>query len=334
MNPQSTTVLVTGAGGFVGRTVVRRLAGRQYRIKAAVHQAMGLNLFHDLKTVTTEEVDILDLQSLKKAMQGVNVVLHFAALVDSTKSLSQLHRVNVEGARNVWRCAATQGVGRAIICSSAAVYGLLRRTGGMIVESSPANAIEPYGWTKLLAEREALAIGIETNLHTTVIRPVAIFGPGEHTPFGKKLRDAAVSKLLFAGGFQNKLFSFVHVEDVADATIHLMEANIPSGEIFNIAAKEPILYQEAFDAYMRVLKRAEGDYARVRFLALISRFLHALPGAAQALLKILGDRFVFRIWHPGFDLLYSSAKLRATSFTPRWNDFEKVFFSCLESDLN
>jgi nucleoside-diphosphate-sugar epimerase len=253
-------------------------------------------------------------------------------LLDVTRTPAELYRVNVEGTRNVWRCSAANGVKRGIFCSSAAVYGLLRRTNGMIVETSPTNAIEPYGRTKFLAEREALAIGSATGLHTTIIRPVAIFGPGEHTPFGKKLRDAAVSKLLFAGGFQNKRFTFVHVEDVAEATIHLMQADIPGGEVFNIAADEPILYQDAFDAYIRVLKRAGGAYARIRLLALVSRLLHRYPPVAYGFARMLDDRLIFRIWRPGFDLLYSSAKLRHTSFRPEWNDFERVFSACLEED--
>jgi len=75
--------------------------------------------------------------------------------------------------------------------------------------------VEPYGNTKLLGETTALDVAKRTGLHTTIIRPVAIFGPGEHTPFGRQLRNAAFSKLLLAGGFQGRGFNYVHVEDVA-----------------------------------------------------------------------------------------------------------------------
>jgi UDP-glucose 4-epimerase len=330
MKSDSTTVLVTGAGGFIGRTVVRMLAHNGYRVKAVVHRTNGQEPFAGLENVSVEMADILRVHELDRAMTGVDAVLHFAALVDSSRSSQELRRVNVEGTRNVWSCASAHGVKRAILCSSAAVYGLLQRHGEMIDESSPAKAIEPYGRSKLMAEEEALNLGASARIHTSVIRPVATFGPGEHTPFGKKLRDAMVSKVLFAGGFQNKRFTFVHVDDVAAASIHLLNADTPSGEVFNVAASDPILYQDAFEAYVRVLRRLGDAYARIKMLALFSRSLHKAPWAIHGMYRLLGERIAFRVWHPGFDLLYSSAKLRATSFTPMWNDFEEILFSCAQ----
>lgn len=325
------TVCVIGAGGFVGRTLVSRLAHNGCRVRAAIHAHSGVD--HSAQPeVSWETLDILEPPSIDRALRGVDAVVHLAALVDGSRPWEEHFRVNVEGTRNVWNSAASAGVRRAVLCSSAAVYGLLRRSNAMISEQSPANAIEPYGRTKFLAEHEALAIGRSSGMHTTVLRPVAIFGPGEHTPFGHSLRDAAVSRLLIAGGFLNKRFCYVHVDDVAAAAIHLMDAPISGGEVFNVAVPEPILYQDAFDAYLRALKSAGNHYTRIRILGLISRALHASPSTARGIPRLLGERFAFRIWHPGFDLQYSSEKLRATGFSPAWTDFERVLRSCMETD--
>jgi nucleoside-diphosphate-sugar epimerase len=267
--------------------------------------------------------------SLRKAMDGVEAVYHFAALVDSSATREQLAKINGEGTRNVWSCAAECAVRRALYCSSTAVYGLLASSNGMITEDVRPRAIEPYGYSKLMGEQAALEIAAGTGLPTTIIRPVAIFGPGEHTPFGRRFRDALTSKLLVAGGFQHRRFSFVQVEDVARAAIHLMREEIPPGQIFNIAVNEPIAYEEAFEAYLRVLETAGKSYARVRLLALSSAFLHRLPPAIVRTTSRLGNRFMFRVWHPGFDLNYSSAKLLQTGFTFRWADFEDVLLSCV-----
>ncbi len=322
--------MVTGALGFVGSRIVRALCSEGVPVRACVHTRRGGG--HAAAPDTAQEVpiDLLDRSSLMEAMKGVESVYHFAALVDSSASRERLARINVEGTRNVWECAAESGVRRALYCSSTAVYGLLAGSGGMISEEVRPRAIEPYGYSKLIGEHSALEIAARTGLHTTIIRPVAVFGPGEHTPFGKKFRAAVTSKLLVAGGFRNRRFSYVHVDDVAAAALHLMRAELPSGEIFNIAVNEPIAYEEAFQAYLRVLEDAGSSYARIRLLGLISAFLHRLPPALLRMANRLGDRLVFRVWHPGFDLNYSSGKLLATGFTLRWENFEEVLASCVE----
>jgi UDP-glucose 4-epimerase len=323
-------VLVTGASGFVGQHVVRTLCDDGFAVRAGIHSPHGGAFSGAADTVEGVPIDLLDRTSLMKALEGVAGVYHFAALVDSSATREQLVQINGEGTKNVWKCAAESGVRRALYCSSTAVYGLLARANGMITEDVRPRAIEPYGYSKLMGERAAMEIAAHTGLHTTIIRPVAIFGPGEHTPFGRSFRGAVPSKLLVAGGFQHRRFSYVHVEDVAGAAVHLMRKEIPCGQIFNIAVNEPIAYEEAFQAYIRVLGNAGRSYARIRLLGLISALLHTLPPAALGMANRLGEGFMFRVWHPGFDLNYSSGKLLETGFAFRWKEFEEVLASCVE----
>jgi nucleoside-diphosphate-sugar epimerase len=326
------TALVTGAAGFVGRHVVRALHERHYRVIAAVHSRRHHAAFAGLDGVETLQADVLDRRALDEAMRGVDEVYHLAALVDAHKPRAQLLLVNAEGTRNVWECAAQQGVARALYCSSAAVYGLLSRTSRPIDERVPARAVEPYGSSKRLGEEAALAVAARTGVHTVIIRPVAVFGPGEHTPFGNALRGAAVSKLLIASGFENKSFNYVHVEDVAQAAVFLMHLDRPNGATYNICAPQPIPYEQAFREYVRMLERAGASYVGVKMLARISQALHACPALLRWLRRSGGGRLLFPVWHPGFDVQYSSAKLRATSFPFAWTDFQEVLFSCLREE--
>ncbi len=323
-------VLVTGASGFVGRVAVRALLDCGFAVRAGVHHRQGGSPQGAPRAVEEVPIDLLQGSSLREAMRGVEAVYHFAALVDSSASREQLARINGEGTRNVWECASESGVRRLLYCSSTAVYGLLAGSNGMITEEVAPRAIEPYGYSKLAGERAALEVAGKTGLHTTIIRPVAVFGPGEHTPFGRRFRSAVASKLLVAGGFQKRRFSYVQVEDVAGAAVHLMRREMPSGEVFNIAGNEPVAYEDAFDAYLRVLRNAGRSYAKTRMLALSSAVLHRFPAGAARLATRLGDRFMFRVWHPGFDLNYSSAKLLMTGFRFRWSSFEDVLSSCVE----
>jgi nucleoside-diphosphate-sugar epimerase len=281
--------------------------------------------------VEAAPLDLMDRDSLMRALEGVDTVYHFAALVDSGASKEDLRRTNVEGTRNVWSCAAACGVPKALYCSSAAVYGLLAKSSQPISEDVKARAVEPYGNSKLRGEWAALEIAAGSGPETVVIRPAAVFGPNEHTPFGGALRSAAASKILLAGGFQRKRFSFVHAEDVAEAAVYLMHAGTTNGEVFNVAVNDPVLFEDALEAYIRVLDRAGLPAAKTRRLAAISWLAHKV-GAPRWLARIGGGRLAFGIWHPGFDVTYSSSKLLAAGFRFQWGDFEDVLLSCIATE--
>jgi len=324
-------VLVTGAAGFVGKYVVNALLKKGYNVIAGIHLNSSLSEFPAKENLKLVKLDILNRESVTAAMQGIDTLYHFAAIVSTKVSNDHLYRINVEGTRIVWECAAACGVKKALYCSSAAVYGLLAKSNGAITEKTVPRAVEPYGKTKLEGEQVALQLAKQYNLHTIIIRPVAIFGPGEHTPFGKKFRDAVVSRLLIAGAFKNKKFNYVQVEDVAEAAVYLTELDLPGSEIFNITVNEPILYEEAFSAYLKVLDRLGRPFLKVKILALISFILHKLPRVIKWVSKIFGEKYLFTVWRPGFDLNYSSEKLLGTSFEFKHTDFEEVFYSCVEN---
>ena len=325
----SRTDVVTGAAGFVGWHVVRALGEGGARVRACVHREEDLGRFAGLGEVEPMTIDVRDAASVARAVEGAERVYHCAALLDPRAPRELLLEVNAAGTRRVWQCAAAAGVKRALYCSSTAVYGLLARREGGITEDVPARAIEPYGRSKLLGEEAALEVAARTGLHTTIIRPVAVFGPGERTRFGSSLGAAALARLLSGSGLFVKSFSFVHVEDVAAALVHLSERDLPGGEAYNVAVGEPIPFEEAFEAYARVLRGAGPRYAKARLLAAVSAALHRHPSMLRGMSALVGDRLLWRVWHPGFDLTYSAAKLLRTSFRFRREGFEEVFASCL-----
>jgi nucleoside-diphosphate-sugar epimerase len=323
------SALVTGATGFIGRWLVKLLALNGTRVRAGIRNTRHARTIDQVDGVEPVDIDILDRQSLGDAMEGIDVVYHFAALVDTRAPKDDLFRVNVEGTRKVWHCAAERGLKAALYCSSTAVYGLLAQAHQPISEKILPRAIEPYGRSKLLGETVASEIADRCGLHTVIIRPVAVFGPGEHSPFGSQLRQAVFSKILLAGGFQNRRFSFVHVEDVAEAAMHLIHAHGSDGQAYNIAVDRPILFEEAFQSYLRALKQSRRPLIRVKLLAYLSKWVHKLPGLSHMLSQYDGHRSAFKIWQPGFDMTYSSRKLLSTSFRFKWDRFEDVLLSCI-----
>ena len=326
------TAFVSGAAGFIGRRVVAALSRRGFRVKAGVRRLEDVDGLAGLQGVEPVRAEILDRDSLMEVLKGVDILFHFAALVDSHRPREVLQRVNVEGTRNVWTCAAASGVRGALYCSSAAVYGLLAGVHQPVSEEIIPRAVEPYGNSKLLGEQAALGVALGSGLPTVVIRPVAVFGPGQRTPFGEQLRAALFSHLLLAEGFKNRKFNFVHVDDVAEAAVHLMRV-VPAGDrIYNIAVDDPIRFEDAFQAYLAVLGRAGRRYARARFLARVSEKLHARPSVSRWVRRVGGERLAFGLWQPGFDMTYAAKRILGTSFRFAWQKFEDVLESCAEQE--
>lgn len=321
-------ILVTGASGFLGKEIAAELLRQNYHVRAAYYRnspgsdkKSGLEIVH---------LDLQDRDSVLAAVKGVDAVCHCGAIVDSGVTRQMLNEINKTGSEVLWECMAAEGIQKGLYCSSAAVYGLLCSGREVIDEKVEARAIEPYGRSKLEGEKAVITISKKAGMKTVIIRPVAIFGPGEHTPFGKALREAAVSKILIAGGFTHKSFSFVQVRDVARAAVFLLQKDIPDGEIFNICADNPIRFEDAFSAYIRVLGRRGRDYFKVKMLAIISLMIQKVPHKLMRALEKMPRDYLFGIWHHGFDLIYSSGKIRALGFRFSQTDFEEVFMTCLE----
>ncbi|MBE0642732.1 MAG: NAD-dependent epimerase/dehydratase family protein [Bacteroidetes bacterium] len=325
----TSTAFVTGASGFIGRRVVDRLLRAGIRVRAGVRHpaaAAALPLHAHCETV---EIDVSDPRSLVDAMRGADTLYHFAAAVTSRMSAEQLLRINAEGTHNVWMSAADAGIRRALYCSSTAVYGLLSQNGRAVTEAVLPRAVEPYGRSKLLGEEIARRIGAERGVDTIVIRPTAVFGSGEHTHFGGELRNAALSRILLGGGFRNRHFSFVHVDDVAGAAIHVMQLEHRPADVFNVVVEPAISYEDAFQMYRIALGAAGGRYWRQRLLAALSVRVERRPGLARWLHERANRRVAFSVWRPGFDMTYSSESLRATDYRFLWTDFSAVLRSCM-----
>jgi NAD dependent epimerase/dehydratase len=177
------TILVTGAGGFIGSHLVERLVSLGARTRALAHyNSAGSWGWLDQSPIKNDvevvQGDIRDQDSAQRALKGVDVVFHLAALIAIPYSyhapLSYV-RTNVEGTLNVLQSAIHNDVGLVIHTSTSEVYGTARSV--PIKESHPLQGQSPYSATKIGADKVAESFYLSFGLPVVTVRPFNTYGP-------------------------------------------------------------------------------------------------------------------------------------------------------------
>src|SRR5690606_23683156 len=118
------------------------------------------------------------IETLNAAVRACDCVCHFAAAFrEPGENPEFFHRINVEGSANVARAAGAQGVRRFVHCSTAGIYG--QRVSGIIDESTPMRPWNNYERSKLAAEEEVRRAAAAMGMEYVILRPTAVYGPGD-----------------------------------------------------------------------------------------------------------------------------------------------------------
>jgi len=171
-----TTVLVTGAGGFLGNAVVSDLLGSDYHVRALVrHPASSSHL----KAVETVVGDVRDPRCAKQVSVGCEAIVHLAgqahASGDETVTDEYYQSVNVSGTKHLLDGAVAGGVRRFIFASSVKVFG--ETTAGCVDETAPPAPQTPYARSKWMAEQHVASYAGEGSLATLSLRLPLVYGP-------------------------------------------------------------------------------------------------------------------------------------------------------------
>ncbi|MFZ5587073.1 MAG: SDR family NAD(P)-dependent oxidoreductase [Thermodesulfobacteriota bacterium] len=183
MGWQGRTVLVTGAGGFIGSHLAERLAREGARVRALVHyNALGLWgwLDHSPLKDRMEVIagDICDRDSVAAALKGAEVAFHLAALIAipySYAAPSSYLRTNAEGTLNLLGAARALGGVKVVHTSTSEVYGSAQRA--PIAEDHPLVGQSPYAASKIAADKLAESFHLSFGLPVVTVRPFNTFGP-------------------------------------------------------------------------------------------------------------------------------------------------------------
>jgi nucleoside-diphosphate-sugar epimerase len=225
------TVLVTGANGYTGSRLCDYLAERGVPVRAMFWPADGEPKFSDAR-IQTVPGDLRDKDSLRAALEGIEVVYNIAALYRPTNVSNQMYwDVNVQGTRNIVELAAEAGVKRFVHCSTIGVHGTIDSPPA--TEKAPLKPDDYYQFTKLKGEELCREIGQEKGLPVAIVRPAAIYGHEERRFF-------MLAKLIQKGRFimfgrGDVLYHFIHIDDLCDAFVLCAQNDAAIGETYIIA---------------------------------------------------------------------------------------------------
>ncbi len=230
----SKRVLVTGAGGFIGRNLcpvlessgwhVRRITRR----KASEH-AMALEMGVDT--------------DWSQALEGIDAVVHLAARVhvlreQASEPGERFRLVNVAATRQLAMQAAIAGVKRLVFISTIGVHGVKTEEEGFR-ETDVPNPLNHYALSKLEAEQALQEVARETGLEVVVIRPPLVYGPGVKANFYMLLRLVQTGLPLPMGSIRNKR-DMIYVGNLSDAILQCLSHPAASGETFLVSDGKPV----------------------------------------------------------------------------------------------
>jgi len=271
--------LVTGATGFTGRVLARRLAQDGAQVRVIVRDAARWRPEDDQPAIEVVEGDICDQQAVSDAMRGVETVYHLAALYRVAGVPDQAYwDVHVTGTANLLEAARAAGVGRFVHCSTVGVHGH--------VEEPPADETyrvapgDEYQRSKLEGERLALRCHRETGFPVAVIRPTAIYGPGDRRLL-KLFRLAAMHPRVMLGS-GSIYYHMVHVDDLVDGFLLAADAEAAVGEVFIVGGEEVLTLNQLLDRVAGTLGCSG------RTLHLPARPVQLLGSMCEAICRPLG----------------------------------------------
>lgn len=222
-------VFVTGATGFVGSHLVRKLAASQHEMCCLVRSASATEPLREAGASLVRG-DVTQRNTLAAGMAGCDCVVHLANLYSLWEPDPSLYtKVNIDGTRNVMEVALDIGVPKVIHISTVLVYG--KPDQSPFTEETPPGRLQfgEYARSKAEADRTAWELHETRGLPLVVLYPGGILGPGDDKFTGQVIRDLVAGRMP-ATVLDRSVFTYVDVRDVADGIVRAMEKDDNIGE--------------------------------------------------------------------------------------------------------
>ncbi len=293
---RGTSVLVTGAGGFIGGHLATRLVREGANVRALVryngrNERGALDWFEPAETAEIDVVlgDLRDVESVAAAVGGTDVVFHLGAQIAIPYSFvnpRDFFETNVLGTLNAARAALDAGCSRFVHVSTSEVYGTARTV--PITEDHPIEPQSPYAASKVGADKLVDSFHRTFELPSVTIRPFNTFGPHQSA---RAVLPTIMSQALAGGplrlGSLDPKRDLTYVEDTVSAFVLAGTVAGVEGETIQLGTGEAVSIGELVERVGTILGRpleVEHDAARVRPAASEVELLLSDPARAEALL--------------------------------------------------
>ncbi|MGB2598961.1 MAG: SDR family oxidoreductase [Candidatus Omnitrophota bacterium] len=254
--------LVTGGAGFIGSNIVEALLERGDEVRVLDNLSTGSeeNLVPFMDKIDFQKGDIRSEEDTKKALEGIDFVIHQAALRNVAKSVEDPvanNDVNINGTLNLLILSKDAGIKRLVYASSSSAYGDCETFPQE--ESFAPNPISPYGVSKLAAEYYCRMYSATFELETVSLRYFNVFGPRQN-PESKysAVIPAFIDRLakdqpciIDGDGKQSR--DFTYISNVVDANLAACEAPGVSGMVFNVASGNDYSVVDAAESLKKVM---------------------------------------------------------------------------------
>jgi NAD dependent epimerase/dehydratase len=276
MNWNKKSVLVTGAGGFIGSHLTEHLVDLNANVKAFVRynsrNDWGLLELFPIEKLDEIEVimgDLKDVDAVSHAAENVDIIFHLGSLI--AIPYSYIHpretiETNIWGALNVLTAAKGNNIEKIVHTSTSEVYGTARYT--PIDEKHPLQGQSPYSASKIGADKIAESFYRSFDLPVTIIRPFNTYGPRQsaRAVIPTIITQALTKEKIFLGSL-HPTRDYTYVKDVVEGFIKVAESPKSVGEVINIGSNFEISIGDLANKIISLVsKNAEiiTDPARVR----------------------------------------------------------------------
>ena len=328
----SDLILISGATGLVGSHFAEDARAKGLRVRALC-RASADSTFLENCGVEIAHGDLNDAVSLKKACQGVTVVVHCAAKVGDWGPTEEYRKVNVDGTRSLLDASLAAGsLRRWIQISSLGVYSGADHYGTDEQVEPNTDGIDGYTLTKVESERLVCDYMERQNLPAVVLRPGFIYGPRDRTVMPRLLEKLRTQKFAYLGN-HDKLMNNTFVGNLCEAVWKAIENDVAVGEVFNIRDPRSVSKKEFMDT---ICNTAGYDIPKKVVPLHIARFLSwhmekiwkvlgksTAPLVNSARIKFLGRNLDFSIEKANRVLGYNPS----TDFTTAMPDTVRWFKS-------
>jgi UDP-N-acetylglucosamine/UDP-N-acetyl-alpha-D-glucosaminouronate 4-epimerase len=252
---------VTGGGGFIGHHLTQRLVNQGFEVRVLDNFATGKRERLQDLDVSLVEGDVRSYERAHRAVRGMDVVFHLAALPSVPRSVADpltTNSTNIDGTLNVLLASRDEAVRRVVFASSSSVYGAnpaLPKS-----ETHQPLPLSPYGVSKLASEQYCRAFHVVYGLETVALRLFNVFGPRQDPlsqyaavipRFIAALSDSR-APVIYGDGSQTR--DFTYIADVVDAFVLAADERHPAGEVFNICAGRETSILELSDLLRDLLR--------------------------------------------------------------------------------